>query len=112
MLFNYELTLMTPGSLSEADSKAVVEKVKKLLPKEAKITKEDDWGLKDLAYHVSKNSQARLVQIQFVSESGPIKELNKFLNIEEGLVRYLLLKHNMVKDVKEIKPKAIAKTKK
>ena len=49
MLFNYELTLMTAGSLAEADSKKVIEKVKKLLPKEVNIVKEDDWGLRNFS---------------------------------------------------------------
>ena len=77
MLFNYELTLMTAGSLAEADSKKVIE--------------------------------ARMVQVHFVSESAPIKDLNKALNIEEGLMRYLLLKHN---PVKEGKVEPVAKKKK
>ena len=109
MLFNYELTLMTAGILAEADSKKVIEKVKKLLPKEVNIVKEDDWCLKDLAYNIDKNAKARMVQVHFVSESAPIKDLNKALNIEEGLMRYLLLKHN---PVKEGKVEPVAKKKK
>ena len=105
MLFNYELTLVTPGAVSEADSIKVIEKVKKLLPKDVKIVREDDWGVKDLAYHVHKNDKGRFVQLGFVCESSPIGELNKALNIEEGLLRYLLLKHDAVKDsAPEVKP--------
>ncbi len=100
MLFNYELTLVTAGGMSEAESNKVIEKVKKLLPKDVKIVREDDWGVKDLAYHIHKNDKGRFVQLGFVSESAPIGDLNKALNIEEGLLRYLLLKHDAVKENK------------
>lgn len=105
---------MTAGSLSESDSKKVIEQAKKLLPKGAVVIKEDDWGLRDLAYHISKNAKARMVQVMFTSESAPVKDLNKQLNLEEGVLRYLLLKHGPVKEagsVKEVKPKAEKKAK-
>jgi len=121
MIFNYELTLMTAGVLSEADSKKAINQAIKLLPEGAKIIKEDDWGLRDLAYPIKKNAKGRMTQVLFVSESLPIKDLNKQLNLEEGILRYLLLKHNQVKEVgavkeakpaKDVKPKVTKKAKK
>ena len=100
---------MTAGDMSAEDSKKAVEKAKKLLPKEATIVKEDDWGVRELAYHIKKNAKARLVQVLFVSESAPIKDLNKQLNLEEGILRYLLLKHHAVKEAK-IEVKSAAKS--
>ena len=91
---------MTAGDMSAEDSKKAIERAKKLLPKNASIVKEDDWGVRELAYHIKKNAKARMVQVLFVSESAPIKDLNKQLNLEEGILRYLLLKHHAVKEVK------------
>ncbi len=103
---------MTAGDMSAEDSKKAIEKAKKLLPKDTTIVKEDDWGVRELAYHIKKNAKARMVQILFVSESAPIKDLNKQLNLEEGILRYLLLKHHAVKEVKtEAKPAAKAEVK-
>lgn len=102
MQYNYELTILTAGEMPESESKKVIDGVKKLLPKEAVIVKEDDWGLKDLAYHISKNAKAKFVQIKFTAESDSLKNLNKALNIEEGVLRYLLLKHGVVKDEKAV----------
>lgn len=127
MIFNYELTLMTAGELSEADSKKAINQAIKLLPDGAKIIKEDDWGLRDLAYHIKKNAKGRMTQVLFTSDSMPMKDFNKQLNLEEDILRYLLLKHNQVKEIvavkaekpvkeekpaKDIKPKATKKAKK
>ena len=54
----YELVLVLRTSLSEADRKKLVDQVKKALG-DIKVTKEEEWGQKPLAYAIKKEIAVR-----------------------------------------------------
>lgn len=51
----YELVLVLKTSLSEAERKKTLSVIKELL-KDLKITKEEEWGQKPLAYKIKKEA--------------------------------------------------------
>ena len=57
-----------------------------------KVTSKDDWGEKHFAYRIGKLSQGHYHLWTFSGDTLRLKELKNRLNLEEGLIRYLILK--------------------
>ncbi len=57
-----------------------------------KITKEDAWGQKHLAYPINKKGTAYYYSWQLELNQTSIAEFKQKLDFNEQLVRYLLLK--------------------
>lgn len=82
----YELTL-----LLEEEKK--IEEIKKLLEAaKVKITTENKWGKKSLAYLVKKKLSAYYFNLMFQMNLNGVNDLKKKLDYEEKIMRYLLLK--------------------
>ena len=88
----YELVLVVRPSVKEADRKKVIETVKGWLGKEVKVTKEDDWGQKPLAYPIDKEIAGYYTQIQFESEEGVAKGFETSILRTKDIIRHLLLR--------------------
>ncbi len=72
----------------EAELKTIKELISSL---KGKITKEDNWGEKTLAFPIKKNKTANFYNWQIELETKNVKEFKKKLNYNEKLIRYLLL---------------------
>jgi small subunit ribosomal protein S6 len=86
---NYFLTLLVKQDLDEKDRKELLEGVKKNF---GKLTKEDLWGVRDLAYSIKHLEKAYYAHFEFESEPSKIPALDKSLKLNEDILRYLLLK--------------------
>ena len=82
----YELTFLLN---EEAELKNLKELVSSL---KGKVTKEDKWGERQLAFPIKKLDKAVFYNWQLSLEPDQLAELKKKLNFNEKLVRYLLLK--------------------
>lgn len=103
---SYELTIVMDGKLSPAKRKAIQEKTTKLVEAfKGKIGKVEDWGTKDLAYNIKKSETGSFVFFPLELEPANAKALNDKLRLEEELIRYLLVKEEIVKKVKKEKTK-------
>lgn len=92
---NYELMLMVNPNVGEEDRTQTLDTIKALLEKNsAKITKEDIWGDKKLAYKVNKSETAYYVLLQLELDWVKIKEINTTLNLEKNLWRYMFVKQD------------------
>jgi small subunit ribosomal protein S6 len=90
---SYELTIILPGDVSSAKKKATQESVEKIVKVlKGKVGKVEDWGKKEFAYEIKKNTSG--VYLHFPLELGEeaIKALPQKLNLEEGIIRYLLVR--------------------
>ncbi len=90
---SYELTLVLPGKTTPAKKRTLSEKIGKLVEAhKGKVKKEEDWGLKELAYKIGKNDSG--VFLHFVLELEPkfAKEFAEKIRREESFIRYLLVK--------------------
>jgi len=87
----YELVLVSKPSLKEADRKKLFETVKGWI-KDAKITKEDEWGQKPLAYPIKKENAGYYTQWQFESEAGVPTDFETRIIRNEDIIRHLLLR--------------------
>ena len=92
----YELVLVVKSTVKEADRKKLLEQVKGWLGK-AKVTKEEDWGQKALAYPIKKQDAGYYVMMQLEGDpttgSGlDVKDVETRLLRNESVIRHLLLR--------------------
>ena len=81
----YELTLLTKEETELKNVKDLIASFK------GKVTKEEKWGEKTLAYSIKKNHTALFYNFQFELEKKNILEFKNKLNFNEKILRYLLL---------------------
>lgn len=86
----YDLVLVIKSSLSEAQRKKLVETIKSWL-KEAKITKEEEWGQKVLSYKIKKESAGFYFLYSLEMDNIP-SDFEKKLLGNEGVLRHLLIR--------------------
>jgi ribosomal protein S6 len=89
----YELMLLCASSEKETKELAE-ENFKKisafLTTNDVADFKETSLGEKTLAYEIQKNTKAFFTVMNFSLPVEKAKELTKFLNLQEGIIRYLL----------------------
>ena len=87
----YEIMYILRSTLEENDRKAQVEKLAKLLTSNgAKVSKTDEWGLKDLAYEIKKEKKGYYVVLKVEAEPAALKEFDRLTKIDNNVLRYLI----------------------
>lgn len=90
---NYELTLVLPAKTTTAKKKSVQELVEKLVKTlKGKLTKVDDWGELKLFYEISGNESGIFLHYWLELDKQAVKDINDKLRLEEGIIRYLLVR--------------------
>jgi small subunit ribosomal protein S6 len=82
----YELTLLLE---KEDDVKTIKTLIQSL---EGKISQENKWGKKNLAYPIKKQTNAYFFHWILEMPIKNVTEMRKKLNFNEQILRYLLLK--------------------
>lgn len=81
----YDFTFLLNEEAELTTLKGLIESLR------GKISKEETWGEKTLAYPIKKNRRAHYYQWQLEMEKKNILEFKKKLNFNEKLIRYLFL---------------------
>lgn len=81
----YELTFLTKEETELKNIKELIEFLK------GKVTLEEKWGEKTLAYLIKKNHTALFYNFRFEIDKKNVLEFKNKLNINEKILRYLLL---------------------
>jgi len=90
---SYELTVVLPGKVTPANKKKAVEMLTKLVKVNGgTLGKLDDWGEKQLAYKMAKNDSGSFLHFPLELPPEGAKALLGKLNLEEGIIRYLLIR--------------------
>lgn len=96
---NYLLTVLFDNDLDEKTRVGFIDQIKKSF---GSLTKEDLWGVRDLAYDINHKNKAYYAHFEFSSEPQTISPLDKMIKLNEQIVRYLLIRG---KDTKKEQPK-------
>jgi len=89
----YELTLVLDADLKSEDQKKLIAKIKKTIEEnKGKIEKEEEWGKKELAYPINKKKNGFYLLLNLESSKEDLPKIDKKLKIEEGVLRYLILR--------------------
>ncbi len=89
----YEMTVLVHPDLDSEIERVTSDIVKLVEKNNGKITKQDNWGKKRLAYAIQKQNFATYLYFELdLPAEAPAKISNAF-NISKELLRYLLVKH-------------------
>lgn len=89
---SYEGVIVFSLTAGDAKIKENIEKFKELIEKNGTLNKIDDWGKKELAYHINKESEGYYVLFDFDSEPSFPAEFERILRITDGILRFLVVK--------------------
>ena len=90
---DYELTLVIDPDLTSEKQKKLLTKIKKVIVDlKGKVGKTDEWGRKELAYPIKKKTLGYYFFLESKLPEKGLGELEKKLKLEEGVIRYLLVK--------------------
>ena len=86
----YELVVVVKSSVKEADRKTLLDQIKGWLGV-VKVSKEEDWGQKALAYPIKKEDTGHYFQFFLEGETFP-KDFETRLLQNNNILRHLLLR--------------------
>lgn len=90
----YELTVLIHPDL-EIDLEKPLKKVRDIISQNGgKITSEDNWGKKKLAYRIRKEDFAVYVYFELEMPGEGVKKLDSTLNITDEVLRHLLVSYD------------------
>lgn len=102
MLKSYELLYILHPDLEGTTDKAMDKVAAFITQTNGKILSQEDWGKRKLAYSVAKNDFGVYVLVQFQTETGKLKDIERNLHLSEEIMRYLLVALTEIKEAKKI----------
>lgn len=91
----YELMIILKPMLTEDIRANVLSKVEEVITKnKGKVTKQDVWGKRHLAYLINGNEEGYYVVFNFEMEKGQVAEVEETLKYMNDILRYLLVKED------------------
>ena len=89
----YEHTYITTPELSLQDLDNVKKRIIDIIEKNnSKIIKEEDWGVRSLAYPIKKNTKGKYSNLYIEGNNKVIKELEQFEKYDERIIKFLSIK--------------------
>ena len=84
----YETLMIVRPSLEEDEVKAVLDDVTALIVREGgTVSGVDTWGLRRLEYPIKREESGHYAVINFLSEAGVVKELERVAGIRDDVLR-------------------------
>ena len=100
----YETILIFNVALGEEAVSALVEKFKTLIAENATVEKIEEWGKRRLAYPIEDENEGYYVLWHFECKPDFPAELNRVLEITEGVLRSLIVRNEV--ELQPAKPAA------
>jgi small subunit ribosomal protein S6 len=89
----YEHVFLARQDLAQAQVDALAENATKIIEsQEGKVTKVENWGLRNLAYKIAKNRKAHYVMLNIEGPAGVVAELERQTQINEDVIRYMTIR--------------------
>ena len=89
---SYETLFIVNPTLSEDDIKATVDKFTALIAENGTVGEIDEWGKRRLAYPIDDITEGYYVLVNFTSESSFPAELERRYNIDENIMRGIVIR--------------------
>ena len=89
---SYESMLIVSLANGEEAAKATVSKFNDLIAANAEVIQIDEWGKRRLAYLIDDMSEGYYTVATFKSESNFPAELQRLMNIDESVMRVMVIK--------------------
>ncbi|MBP5534910.1 MAG: 30S ribosomal protein S6 [Alphaproteobacteria bacterium] len=89
----YEHVFVTRQDLTPAQVDELTDKFAGVIEKEGgKVTKRENWGLRNLAYRIQKNRKGYYVLLNIDAPAVAVQELERVMRIDEDVIRHLTVK--------------------
>jgi small subunit ribosomal protein S6 len=90
----YETTIILNPSLDESERNKVKERVVGIITEQfgGEILKADDWGRRQLAYPIAKESQGYYLYWRYMAPGNCVAELERILRILDAVVKFLTVR--------------------
>ena len=89
----YEHTFIAKQDLEENQSQELINKCSDIIKKSSgTVLKTEEWGLRNLSRNIKNNKKGFYFHIKFKGDGKAIEELEKFLNIDQTVIRFLTVK--------------------
>jgi small subunit ribosomal protein S6 len=76
-----------------ARMKEFIEKFKKVIEgQEGTVSLVDEWGMRDLAYRIDKQSKGVYALLRYQATGRAVEELERNLKLTDGILRYLTVR--------------------
>ena len=87
---SYELMLVISIAKGEEAVQSIWAKFKDLIEKHAELGEVDEWGKRKLAYPINYETEAYYIVAKFTSAPEFPAELDRILNITDGVLRSMI----------------------
>jgi len=89
----YELTLVLDAKRASALKKKATELVESLTKVfKGKVVETKDWGVKEMAYKIGKNTSGAYLYFELELPANAIKQINDKIRIDKDIMRFLLVR--------------------
>lgn len=86
----YETIFIANAALSQEERQPVIEKFTNIIANgQGILVKLDEWGQKSLAYEIKKQTRGYYVLFEFCGDGSLVKELERNLNLDDLVLKYL-----------------------
>lgn len=99
---NYELLYIVHPDLEGSTEKVTDKVVASITKAEGKVTNQEDWGKRKLAYKIAKNDFGVYVLINFTVDSEKLHLVERDIRLSEEIMRSMIV---AVPDIKELVPR-------
>ncbi|HIZ17390.1 MAG TPA: 30S ribosomal protein S6 [Firmicutes bacterium] len=89
---SYETVMVFSVKAGEEKAQELKEKFKTMIEEQAEEVSMDDWGKRKLAYPINYETEGYYVLFNYKSNTDFPAELDRVLNITEGVLRSLIVK--------------------
>ena len=89
---SYETLFIVNPTMTEDDVKATVDKFTALIAENGNVGEIDEWGKRRLAYPIDDITEGYYVLVNFTSESSFPAELERRYNIDENIMRGIVIR--------------------
>ncbi|MBQ1375064.1 MAG: 30S ribosomal protein S6 [Clostridia bacterium] len=91
-LVSYETIFIVDMTGGEEAVAAAVDKFKAIIEKSATVESVDEWGKRRLAYPINDLTEGYYVLVNFQSEPEFPKELDRLYNINDAILRSIIIR--------------------
>lgn len=88
----YETVILVSNKITDKKRKNVVDKIKKLISANGKLSGIDENGLRKMAYEIRKHNEAYYYVLYFESEPSFIVELERNYRIIDEIIKFIVVK--------------------
>ncbi len=92
MSASYETIMVLNTKLDEESTAALKDKFLDLIAANGTVESVDEWGKRRLAYEINDETDGYYVLVNFSSDPGFIKELDRVYNITENVLRTIIVR--------------------